>query len=380
MKSGALTVTGADAPNQNSPLFGGSKFKLAPFAINYQRGGAPSLGEGSIASLVWSQQVAIAQLAEDAGFEAIIAAARWRGYAGASNWAKETYEPTPWAAGIAAATNRIMVFTTIHAPLYHPVQVAKLTSTVDHISNGRLAVNIVSGWNVEEFDMFDYTQRAHDDRYAYSAEWTEFLKRLWTEEDEFNFDGKYFQSLRASSQPKPIQNPRPPIMSAGSSDAGRQFAATHADLCFVTGKSLEDLGAAATDVRARAERLGRSVQIWAAGVMVCGETEQDAQRQFDYYVTENGDAKASEDSLRMQVLGKSESVKWEITPEMIKARMVGSLGNRLIGGPEQIVEGMQKLSDAGIDGMACSWFNYEAGIACFRDLVAPLAVDAGLRI
>jgi hypothetical protein len=93
---------GLDSPNADSVLYtSGSRFRLAPFAINYQRGGAPTTGEGSIETLVWSQQVRIAQLAEQAGFEALIAAARWRGYAGDSNWAKETYEGIPWAAGLA---------------------------------------------------------------------------------------------------------------------------------------------------------------------------------------------------------------------------------------------------------------------------------------
>jgi alkanesulfonate monooxygenase SsuD/methylene tetrahydromethanopterin reductase-like flavin-dependent oxidoreductase (luciferase family) len=372
---------GVDAPDQTCTLFSTkSRFRIAPFAINFQRGGAPSLAaDGSIVELDWDEQVRIARLADEAGFEAIIAAARWRGYAGDAHWAQQTYEPTPWAAGIAAVTNRIMVFSTIHTPLYHPVQAAKLAATVDHISHGRFAMNIVSGWNVREFDMFDYVQREHDDRYAFSAEWTTFVKRLWSEEAEFDLDGEHFRARGAYSAPKPIQSPRPPLMSAGSSDAGRQFAATHADLAFVTGRNLDELAAAAADVRRRAGELGRKIQVWAAGVMICGETKADAQRMFDHFVTQNGDAKAAEDSLRLQIAGKGQSVKWEVTPEMIKERMVGSLGNRLIGGPEEIVEGMQRLNSAGIDGMACSWFNYEEGITAFRDLVQPLAVDAGLR-
>jgi FMNH2-dependent dimethyl sulfone monooxygenase len=372
--------TGLDAPAQTAALFTTkSKFRIAPFAINYQRGGAPTLGEGSMPTLEWGEQIRIAQMADDAGFEGLIAAGRWRGYAGEARWAQETYEPLPWAAGLAAVTKRISVFSTVHTPLYHPVQVAKLSSTIDHISNGRFAINIVSGWNVKEFDMFDYVQREHDDRYAYSSEWTTFLKRLWSESEEFDLDGEYFRARGAISLPKPIQNPRPPIMSAGSSDAGRQFAATHADLAFVTGRNLDEIGTAAQDVRNRAEALGRTVQVWCAGLIVCGETEAEARRMFDYFVVENGDAKAAEDAIRLQIMGKSESAKWEITPEMIKERMVGSLGNRLIGSPEEVVAGMQRLSDAGIDGMACSWFNYETGIEIFRDLVQPLAVSAGLR-
>lgn len=69
-----METTGVDLPAQTSALFAsGSRFKMAPFAINYRRGGAPTTGKGSIETLFWPEQVRIAQMAETAGFEAIIA-------------------------------------------------------------------------------------------------------------------------------------------------------------------------------------------------------------------------------------------------------------------------------------------------------------------
>ena len=77
-----------------------------------------------------------------------------------------------------AATDEIVAFSTIHAPLIHPVFAAKSMVTADHVGQGRFGLNIVSGWNVEEFAMFGIPLREHDERYAYSAEWVTILKKI----------------------------------------------------------------------------------------------------------------------------------------------------------------------------------------------------------
>ena len=83
----------------------------------------------------------------------------------------------------------------------HPVAVAKMGATIDHISNGRFALNVVAGWFKNEFDMFGAGMRPHDDRYAYAAEWIDVM-RLWIEEEAFDYEGEYFsgKELWASSK------------------------------------------------------------------------------------------------------------------------------------------------------------------------------------
>lgn len=362
------------------PIFSNpSRLKIGVFSSNFQRGGTATFAEGSIAKLDWRQQVKIAQLSEDAGLDALIPAARWRGYPGPSRWAHETYDVFAWAAGLAAVTTKIMLFSTVHVPLFHPVQVAKLTSTIDHISDGRLALNIVAGWNVEEFDMFDCSQREHDERYAHAGEWADFVKRLWMEHEEFDFNGTFFQSRKAFSEPKPIQQPRLPIMSAGSSPAGRAFAAKHADICFVAGRSNEELRESAENIRQLARAQGRSVQIWTTIYILCAETEAEANREFEYVVYEKGDFAAVEASLAMLLKGDHRSTKIEITPEQKAFRLFGGSRKPIVGSPEQVVAALEEISDAGIDGVACIWWNYERGIEIYRDLIRPLAIDAGIR-
>ena len=97
--------------------------------------------------------------------------ARWKGYGGESNPNGSSFESIAWACGLLAATRRIHVFCTVHVPLHHPLVAAKQMATADHIGQGRLGVNIVCGWNEDEFQMFGVTKKEHDARYAQGEEW-----------------------------------------------------------------------------------------------------------------------------------------------------------------------------------------------------------------
>src|SRR5262249_44134980 len=77
-----------------------------------------------------------------------------------------SFESIAWACGLLAGTRRINVFCTVHVPLLHPIIAAKQMATVDHVGGGRLGVNVVCGWNEDEFHMFGLDKHEHDDRYA----------------------------------------------------------------------------------------------------------------------------------------------------------------------------------------------------------------------
>src|SRR3954464_408927 len=142
-------------PDRSSPLMtSSSRVKLAPFGSNLSRGMTPTFGEGSIAHLDWDQQTRIARAAEAAGFEAIIPVASYRGQREGSGWSRESYDAIPWATGLGAATDRLQVFSTLHVPLAHPLKIAKELATVDHVSGGRCGINVVAGWNIDQFAMF----------------------------------------------------------------------------------------------------------------------------------------------------------------------------------------------------------------------------------
>ena len=147
-----------------------------------------------------------------------------------------SFEVYTWAAGLAEATCYSTVFATAHVPPWStPVMAAKQSTTIDHISGGRFALNIVCGWAPAEFAMFGSgALRSHDEGYEYAEEWTEILAKLWTAEDEFDYQGDYFEITGAISKPGPDgSKPSRPIASASSSAVGLRFAAKHADMSFV---------------------------------------------------------------------------------------------------------------------------------------------------
>ena len=144
----------------------------------------------------WPDCLQMARIADEAGIDFLLPIGRWKGYGGSSNFHGTTFETVTWACGLFAATKRITIFGTVHAPLFHPLIAAKEMVTADHIGQGRFGLNIVAGWNEGEFEMFGVAQRDHHDRYEFAQEWIDVIKRAWSEEDEFDFDGN-FSNLRA---------------------------------------------------------------------------------------------------------------------------------------------------------------------------------------
>ena len=177
-----------------------NRLKLGVFAVNVS-GGASMTDMPNTIKVEWDESVAIARAAEQAGIEAIIPVARWKGMGGSTNFNHRNFETLTWAAGLAAATERIGVFATVHLPTIHPVRAAKEVATIDHISGGRFSLNMVAGWNENEIAMFGVEQRPHDDRYEMADDWISLCKALWSHDEPFDWDGPFFTSPGAYSSP-----------------------------------------------------------------------------------------------------------------------------------------------------------------------------------
>ena len=254
---------GADSQARaRAPLLNDNRFKLCLFAFNLTGGQTISTAEG-VNGPSWSQNVRLAQMADRAGLEALIPVGRWIGFGGPSQYHAKSFEAYTWTAGLGALTDYSMVVATGHVPAMHPIVAAKQSVTVDHITNGRFGLNLVSGWFITEMEFFGAKMLDHDGRYVQAAEWLDLCKRLWSEEDEFDFAGDFFNVKKATAAPKPIQQPHPVIINAGISRRGQQFAAQHADVGFIAGESLEQLAENARAFRKVAKDLGREIVILA---------------------------------------------------------------------------------------------------------------------
>lgn len=323
----------------------------------------------------WKSSLDVARRADMAGFEAIVPYARYRAYAHAQHRSGHVFDSFTWASALAAKTETSFVMSTCHVLNMHPVLVAKACATIDHVSDGRFALNIVCGWFRREVEMlgFEFPDRAK--RYAYADEWITIIKRLWSEEDEFDFDGKYFQLKEVMSQPKPVQKPFPMLMNAGGSPEGRNFVAKHCDIAFVPSDTYEGMRAEAIAYRQIArERYGREIQVWAACAMVQGDTNADAEKFADY-------CRAHADNAYMDEYFTSQGRN--LTPEadlaLRRKYAAGGSGLFLIGEKHKLADDMKMIADSGIDGILLTWVDYQDGIRRFNAEVLPLLEQAGLR-
>jgi dimethylsulfone monooxygenase len=368
--------------SESNPAFGTRKLKLGTFQTNLDSGCVMSDLDGRLA-ISWPNTLALAQLAEEMEFEALVPVARWHGFGGATDPQGAGFEATAWAAGIAAATRRVGVFATSHISLNHPIMVAKQCAAIDHMCDGRFTLNIVTGWNEPEIAMFGNTMLSHTDRYACAEEWLAIVKRLWTQDEPFDHDGRFYQIAKGALAPKPIQAPYPAIMNAGASERGRHFAAKHCDLVFTvvrTGGLDECRAHVAAYHRLAREEYGREVKVWTLANIVQGETEQEARDFYRYYVHEKGDWQAARNMMSTFALDINErNIPAERLKAFQEAFLAGWGGVPVIGTKEQVVDALVTLSRAGLDGVLLAFPRYEAGMREFRDVTYPLLQQAGLR-
>jgi len=362
--------------------FSRNAFKLGLFGLNLSSGRSatkvPERWSGS-----WDDNLIAAQLADEAGMDFHLPVARWKGYGGATNFEGAGFESTAWACGLLAATKRITVFATVHAPLVHPVFAAKQFVTADQISHGRFGLNLVCGWNEDEFEMFGIKQHGHEGRYAHGAEWITAVKCMWTETEPFDFDGEYFQLKHVEAEPKPYGGTRPIIMNAGTSPLGREFAVTHADMLFRNWRSLDENREDNETTLAAAAASGREIGIYTSGYAICRPTRKEALDYEHYVADENADWDAIDHMLELSAAAGKFAPPADRDREAFMQRRrriaVGHGGCPIVGDPDDCAAGLAQLHEAGFAGFAFSFVNYIAEFPYFRDEVLPRLERLGLR-
>lgn len=365
-------------PAGRAMLDGGNRLKLGLFGYNCSNGLSLTTAETDFGAS-WDETLSISRQADRVGMDLLIPIARWRGLGGDSDPFSHSFETMTWAAGIAQGTETISVVSTLHLPLAHPVAAAKQCATVDHIAHGRYAFNAVMGWFAPDMKMFGTEMREHDDRYAFGAEWLEIVRRIWTEEEPFDFDGDYFRLSEVQAHPKPWQQPYPMLINAGNSNAGMDFAARDADVNFVHVETLESGRAYIEKARAHArEQYSRELSFMGIGFVVCRESETEAQRVADEILA-RGDRAAARSYLTEFGLG-SESLSDDFIREAEDKAILGMGARQLVGTPDQVADGLAELSEIGLDGVMLAFLDYEAELADFAATVMPRLEERGLRL
>ncbi len=368
-----------DAPGTQRYTFGTeNRLKLGLFGANCSSGrAATKVPERWAAD--WDETARVTQLADAAGMDFMLPIGRWRGFGGETDFQSHTFETITWATGLLAQTQRLSVFCTIHAPLIGPIFAAKQFVTADHIGHGRLGVNVVCGWNQDEFEMFGVEQRDHERRYAYGRAWLDVIKRLWSDDEPFDVDNEFFHLHKVVGNPKPFGNTRPVLMNAGASPIGREFGITNCDMIFVPLIDLESGARTVLECESRARELGKDIRVATAGFVVCRPTRREAEEFLHYYAEENADWEAVDYLMALNGL-HSRSYPPEHFKRFRSRWAAGHGGFPVVGSPDDVAGTLAAISDAGFYGFCFSLVNYLTEFPYFRDEVLPRLAARGVRL
>lgn len=326
----------------------------------------------------WEDNLALARLADAVGIDFVLPIARWMGFGGDTNFQESVLDPTVYATAMAANSRRLTAVTTIHTAFTHPIVAAKQLATADRVSGGRVALNIVAGWNKPEFDAFGVDlPTAHDDRYALAQEWYDIVERIWASDGPVRCEGRFFQVNYPGGAPKPTG--RITVLNAGSSRQGRDFAARNADFIFtIVGGPEAGKDVVPEITGAAKERFGRSAGVLTNGHVVCGPTRQEALDYLHYYADENADWPAV-DKLMAELGVHAQSYKQELL-QAFRSRFAAGHGScPLIGTPDEVAAEIAKFSAAGFSGMTLSFVDYVGELEYFAQEVLPRLERMGVR-
>jgi len=247
------------------------------------------------------------------------------------------------AAALAAVTESIELMVAVRPNFHQPALFAKAAANIDRISNGRLALNVVSSWWADEATQYGLQFDQHDDRYARTAEWLTVVNGLWSE-DRFSFQGDFYRTQDAICAPKPAHHPV--IYAGGESEKAKSLIAAQCDAYVMHGDPASAIAPKIADMAARREAAGGApMQYGMAAYAIVRDSEAEAQRELERITTVT-DLPAGYANFDQWLSGTQLERELKIQEYSVSNR---GLRPNLVGTPEQLRERIEEYEAAGLD-------------------------------
>lgn len=319
----------------------------------------------------------LAQLAEQAGFDYALTQIRFT----AGYGAEYQHESVAFSHALLAATERLKVIAAILPGPWNPALAAKQLATIDQLTNGRVAINLVSGWFKGEFHGIGEPWLDHDERYRRSEEFIRALKGIWTQ-DSFSFAGDFYRFRNYTLKPKPLQQPHPEIFQGGSSRAARDMAARVSDWYFTNGNTPEGIRAQVEDLRAKAAANGHSIKVGVNAFVIARDTEAEARAVLDEIIaTANPEAVQAfgHEARNAGAASPEGEGNWAKSSFEDLVQYNDGFKTNLIGTPEQIAERIVALKAVGVDLVLAGFLHFQEEVEYFGRRVLPLVRELEAR-
>src|SRR5579862_8463838 len=251
------------------------------------------------------------------------------------------------AAALAAVTEKIELMVAVRPTFHLPALLAKQAANIDHISGGRLTLNVVSSWWADEARKYGVAFEQHDDRYARTSEWLDVIDGVWSR-DHFSFSGKYYRVEDNILEPKPISKPRPTIYAGGESPAAKELIAEKCDAYLMHGdppervaEKIKDLSA----IRARKNPNAPRLTFGVAGYAIVRDTEAEAQAE-QARITDVKQSAAGYANYQQWLAGTQLEQRVSLEDYSVSNR---GLRTGLVGTPSQVRAQIAAFESAGVD-------------------------------
>jgi FMNH2-dependent dimethyl sulfone monooxygenase len=249
------------------------------------------------------------------------------------------------AAALAAVTERLELMVAVRPTFHLPALLAKQAANIDHISNGRLTLNVVSSWWSDEAKKYGVGFEQHDDRYARTNEWLDVLHGVWAK-DHFSYSGKYYRVEDNVLEPKPVSKPNPTIYAGGESLAAKDLIAEKCDAYLMHGDPPERVGEKIADLRERRARHDLPpLKFGVAGYTIVRETEREAQDELKR-ITDVNQSASGNANYQQWLAGTQLEQRVSLEDYSVSNR---GLRSGLVGTSEQVSERLAKFEAVGVD-------------------------------
>lgn len=249
------------------------------------------------------------------------------------------------AAALAAVTSRLELMVAVRPTFHLPALLAKQAANIDHISGGRVSINVVSSWWADEAKKYGVEFEQHDDRYARTGEWLEVVDGVW-KQDNFSFTGKHYRVQENILQPKPVSRPRPTVYAGGESEAAKELIAAKCDAYLMHGDSPARVGEKIADMRRRRARHSLPpMRFGVAGYSIVRDTPEEAaaERRRITDVQQNA---AGYQNYQQWLAGTQLERRVSLEDYSVSNR---GLASGLVGTPEQVTDRVAEFESVGVD-------------------------------
>ncbi|MBN3892547.1 MAG: LLM class flavin-dependent oxidoreductase [Nostoc sp. JL31] len=286
-------------------------------------------------------------------------------------------------ASYAASISEQLGFLIAHRPGFvAPTLAARTAATLDHFTNGRIAVHIITGgYDADQQRDGDWLD--HDNRYRRTDEYLEIVRRIWTSDTPFDYEGEFYRVKDAFSAIKPFQKPHIPLYFGGASNQAVQVGAKHSNVYAMWGEPIAAIKERIANVRAALPD-GRDIRFSVSVRPILGVTEEQAwEKAYNILariqklrggatLIPSEPSQAVGSQRLVDFAQKSEIYDKCLWTPIATATDGGGNTTALVGTPEQVAEALVDYYDAGVTTLLIRGFDLVQDAIEYGREVIPL--------